>query len=388
METQIDSRVPEQFRNAILAREKEAVVAGQPPATVPPAVDPSQVPVVAGAEPPAAEGAVPVVSGQEGAKPAVPAEGEPAAGAAPAAGAEPTDPLVSDPAWDPKLLVTPEMSKEHRYKVIAGMQRKDSRAAREAIERVATLERENQELRTSRPAAAPVAAAAPPAGSSGAEKAERMRVLQEKLAGGAGDYHKDIVELIELMGFVKSSDLEPVRQQVEKVSGEVGKVAKAAQASAQDSFLSDLASLAPDWEAKNITPGFKVFLKTRVPGTLFTYEDAALKANAEGDPNALADVFNLYDSGAPAAPVTPPRKPPSKLASPARTSAAAPAPKPEPAVVTVKESDYLKFTADVQSGKYQSQDPVKHTELQTKLSSEKTRFQQARAEGRMVFNPA
>jgi hypothetical protein len=167
---------------------------------------------------------------------------------------------------------------------------------------------------------------------------------------------------------------------------EVGKVQKTFQATTRDAFLGDLKDLAPDWEAINLTPKFKAFLKTRVPGTLFTYEEAALRANDAGDPLALAEIFNMVplndDS---AAPVTS-KKPPAKFASPPRTSAAAPVVKPEAAKETVKESDYLKFTADVQSGKFQSMDPAKSAEFQAKMLSEKSRFQTARAEGRMIFN--
>lgn len=389
MATQIDTRVPEQFRTALLEREKQAAAEGDPKATVTPALDPSQDPAAApGSAPPAAE-----EGAQEGSEPdakegAVAVEGTPAQVAAPDPAAAAAVSSDTDPAWDPKFLVDPEMSKEKRWKVVSGMVSKEARKRIDAEGRVAELERQVEELKTSRPVAAPVGAGAPPA-SNGAEKAERMKALQEKLAGGAGDYHKDIVELIELMGFVKASDLDPVRKQVEDVRGEVGKVQKTFQATTRDAFLSDLKDLAPDWEAKNITPGFKNFLKTRVPGTLFTYEDAALKANAEGDPMALAEVFNLFPLGtAPAASTTSSKKPPSKFASPPRTAAAAPAQKPETAKETVKESDYIKFTADVQNGKFQSMDPVKSVELQAKMLAEKARFQTARSEGRMIFNQA
>lgn len=388
-EVQVDQSVPEVFRRAISAREaskSEGQV--QSPATVETPAESSQTPEEIGSAPPAAEGAVQVGSGQDVSQQVVPETGTPPEGAAPVPVTSPADAPPEAPAWDPRFLVTPEMSKEQRYKVIAGMQRAESKRFRETT---AALERQIEELRAAPKPAAPVATAGTPAPVVSADSEAELKALEADLSSGAGDYHTKLERWMQLKGYVRKADLDPLKQEVQAVRGEVGGVAKTVQATTQDVFLRELGDMAPDYEVKNKMPGFKEFLDTRPPGSLYTYKESAMRANSEGNAAALAEIFNLYSpDSAPAVPtpVASSKKPNPKLASPPRTTGAPPAPKPAAQPEMLKESDYIKLATDAQNGKYSSDDPVKDGELKAKLASEKLRFVTARAEGRWIPNSA
>jgi hypothetical protein len=330
----------------------------------------------------------PNAAAEEGVQP--PVAGEPATPEPAPAPVTPLEPKKEEAAPAPAQatdepqtfqdLATEEMTKEQRYKRMEGLHkaigRDLSRSQRDTQALQAEVEALKAQLASRATAPAAVPAAAPAELST--EDAELLEALGEKNVQGL---EKRMERYLKARGFVVTQDLQPLEQRV-------GKVSQSVETSTYTVFENDMDAFTDGkWKQLNVDPAFIAYTQEFEGRTRTPRIEIMRDALARRDAAMLAPFFTDFEaeqSAAPAAtaPVVKPKLDKKALAAPKATPAATVLPEGEKP--TVKMSEWTQFSADVRAGKFVSDDPVQHKQLQDKMRLEQARLDEAQRSGRLI----
>ena len=245
-----------------------------------------------------------------------------------------------------KEVATEEMTKEQRYKVLEGMQQASDRKARTARTEVEALQARIAELEGKLAAAPEPKAPAKTVPTADPEARTRLASVI------GAESIPDMIAVLREHGFVISQDLNPVKDEVDRVSATVTRTA-------QDKFTTTLADLVPDFEEKNKDPGFIAFMNEPEGRTGIPRKQFAAQHVKNRDAVSLAGYFLDYDATVEAPPTAKPAAPKldkKKLASPPATPTGARIPDEPREVEPVNESEVVRFRKDLITGKYAGRD--------------------------------
>ena len=291
--------------------------------------------------------------------------------------AEPSAPPKPAPTTFAEV-VTEEMTKDQRYKIMEGIQKATGRDLSRA-------QRENQALRDelealkrqiSAPPAAPISQPAQVAAPAADPEAETR--LAEAL--GAANL-KDLVAHLRAQGFAVTDDLK-------KVQDQVGTVSRTISMTAQEQFTKDMNDLTNGkWDAINKDPKFIDWMNEEDGYSGLSRREAAQNHANRMDAHKLARYFVDFAGSqaatAPTATTSTSKLDKKSLASPPATPVADTKLDDQPKMVKV--SEFKQFAENVRAGKYQDlRDPEKHKQLQAKMYAEQERLDTAQRLGHVT----
>lgn len=222
------------------------------------------------------------------APPAQPAENDEAAPPPEAAGQPGSEtPAPAAPAAEPKHDEYAQL--EQRYRSLQGMWQS-------ATARLTKAEEANTELLKKLEEALKKLEAAPAPAPSAASKSQLVTDQDAEAFG------TDLIDLARRVAKEQFSEreqalmgqIEELKQRLTTQDQRLGTVAQTQVATAQERFYAALDSSLAQWEQIQATPECQEWLKSRVPGTRTTWNDALLAAADEHDAARAMEVFNTF----------------------------------------------------------------------------------------------